>query len=68
MRAMSMTTLIHLTQHAPDVKRSPKLGPYPCGASRCICTKGGCDHLGALSEEHKRAIAETPTQHAPGEP
>lgn len=38
-------------------ERLPVLGPFPCGAVRCSCTKGGCDHLGALSEAAKEAIA-----------
>ena len=27
------------------------LGPWPCGASRCECAKGGCDRLGAMSAD-----------------
>lgn len=34
------------------------LGPFPCGASRCSCTKGGCDELGALSEEAKEEVVQ----------
>lgn len=33
----------------------PVLGPFPCGAARCECTKGGCDHLGACSPDEVAA-------------
>lgn len=32
----------------------PVLGPFPCGAARCECTKGGCDHLGVCPPEMRQ--------------
>ena len=34
-----------------------RIGPFPCGALRCLCSRGGCDHLGGMSDAHKQALA-----------
>ena len=33
------------------------LGPFPCGAAKCSCTKGGCDRLGACDAAEVAALA-----------
>jgi hypothetical protein len=37
-----------------EYRRLPVLGPFPCGASRCNCTRGGCDALGTMSAQAVR--------------
>jgi hypothetical protein len=36
---------------ASEHRRLPILGPFPCGASRCSCSRGGCDALGTMSAQ-----------------
>lgn len=52
----------HVLREVGQPPMAPVQGPFPCGEVKCICTKGGCDHLGACSPEEVAALAKAPLE------